>query len=710
MFICTNKGSILLKGVPSTTFKIVNVTQLIDSIKLAPDVSGEAIDAIVVTSDDVSSKMLLNRFIDTLKEKHPENVILYINKKSKGKNEESYPNVNYTLVKPTTDALRATLTEIISRSNKKAVGTLETETKDVSESTIPDFVAGVSVPEEELVQEQSTDTFDIPEPVKKYNEDMGVEVPVDTESTVQENEQSMADAMSGILNDTGSTDVKTETVAPEVKVSSYERLAPQSPEAINGLFAKVHSTPEIMQLINDLSLETILSDILDTNTTYEQLEGRVQTLSQNIDRIMCSADTTPTEEKLRRVRALGYERAKCMSPKVSIVEQYVEKIIMSLTDEALKAVTERVEEIQKIIVDARPTAGTLSSADILVLKENRSNALIELEMFLAELSAIETGLRKLATETATAMITDCFDVTQDYRVNEVLKREGVPFITEETAEALKSLYETLSKLPDQFSAVVNLVKTTKSVIHKVLDIDSRLIEKLETAVERLSLSQISKSALAKDIIGRTSRVFIGSKGSGRSIIPYLFATMHSRENGNVLYVNLCAEDALSRYGVKSTTLGEFVLNPIREDISVVSGVIDSANPIEEVAGALQKASSFYKAIYLVVPDDNIEAIEVFTDAALAMYVVCNPAQGDFSSISGILNRVSLKPCLKNVVLNKYSNVTASSVNLLGLELESDVTCFAIKHMDMIVSAAMDGVDPSSLPSIHTFFQTLRKYV
>ena len=41
MFICTNKGSVLLKGIPSATFNVVNTNRLIDSIKLSPNVEGE---------------------------------------------------------------------------------------------------------------------------------------------------------------------------------------------------------------------------------------------------------------------------------------------------------------------------------------------------------------------------------------------------------------------------------------------------------------------------------------------------------------------------------------------------------------------------------------------------------------------------------------------------------------------------------------------
>ena len=695
MFICTNKGSILLRGIPSTTFNVVNVNRLIDSIKLAPDVDGNPIDAVLVTSDDISSRVLVNKFVEALQGKHPEVVVLYVNKRGKARGEEMFTNVDYNLMKPTTEVLRSTITEIISRSNKKAVSSMEENNEE--EPDVPDFAAGKAdssgyKPGES--KQASTERLDIPEPKT---------------STAETREENL-EPEGRPIDENKLTDDLAHEVDVALSEQAIPKIEPPSPEDVNKRFAKAVSTAELTSVLDDLSLENIIKDVMENNADYERLEERISTLAHNIDRIMTSGDDTPTEEKLRRVHALTYERSKFLGPKATVIEQYVEKIIMKVTGVCISDVTSRINEINKIIVDARPTANTLSSSDIIQLKENRTNALIELDMFLEELAAIETSLRKLGTDAITLFVNETNDICGNLYVNDSIRRQCSPIISKESLDAIKAMYEKLSELPDEFQTLANLIRSTKSLIHKVLDCDSRLIEELERAVERLSLSQIAKSSIAKDIVGRTSRVFIGAKGSGRTIIPYLFAKMHSRENSNVLYLNLCGTEALSRYGISYTSLGEFILNPIREEVSVVCGEIDAANPIEEISGALLKANPFYQAIYIVVPEDNEEAIEVLTDNALAAYLICNPAQGNFVKQANLLRRLEPKVCLKSVVFNNFDKVTSVGVEMLGIAPDAQVTCFAIKHIDALVEASMDGEDPSIFTNVHTIFQTLRKYV
>lgn len=754
MFICTNKGSVLLKGIPSATFNVVNTNRLIDSIKLSPNVEGERVDAIIVTSEDLSSKIVDDAFVKVLKEKHPDNVVIYIHKKAKLKDETRYAGANHVLVKPTIESLRGVITDVISRSNRGALEELgSTET---SESEVPAFVAGSMVREEE-VPVVSTDvlpefesktedapasmgTADVPEFTSMGFTADGREIFMAKDGTYIDSVGNLVDQTGAVISPAPGgdpavvhpsetpTEIPNPVVAQAVEgmahpqtvgqimddvmgMSGVPEIPAPSPADINRAFESVVSTAELTQLVQDMDLEKIIAEITEKNADYEQLEERITTLYHNIDRIMKDNDeSVPTEEKLRRINALKYEKSRCLGAKATVIEQHVDKIITTVLNSAIDAVTRRVHEIEKIIIETRPTSNVIASADILTLKTNRTNALVELDCFLEELAAIEMGLRKVGQDAITLFIEESRTDSKDFIINNTLRRTTAPILPQETTEAIKRLYETLSEIPDRMQTLANLIRTTKNLIHQVLDFDTRLIEQLEAAVERLSLSQIAKASVAKTIAGRTIRTFIGGPRSGRSIIPYLFAKKYAEENGNVLYVNLCGNDKLARYGVKSATLGEFLLNPIREDMAVVSGEICATTPIEEIATALQKATPFYRAIFLVVPEDNLEAVEVFTDAALAFYVMCDLSQGTHVQTAGLISRLESKTCIKNIIFNRYDNVTVKGIELLGIDGTKEIVCFPIKNLDLLVTASINGEDPSYYSSIHTIFDTLRKYV
>ena len=742
MFICTNKGSVLLKGVPSATFNVVNTNRLIDSIKLSPNVEGERVDAIIVTSEDLSSKVVDDAFVRVLTQKHPDNVVIYIHKKAKLKDENRYAAANYVLVKPTIDNLRGVITEVISRSNREAMQEMET-TPEVEE-VAPAFTPGATVTETPVVEMSTAELPDV-EPKEEFVPDTFVAeqaavatslgFTADGREVFMTGEGTYVDSMGNIVNVNGeileqpnavqeqptteipnpvTEQVMAEPVATEsvlAEMSDIPRIPDPSAADVNRAFASVVSTAELSRVVNDMNLEKIISEITEKNADYEQLEERITTLYHNIDRIMKDSDeNTPTEEKLRRVNALKYEKSRCLGAKATVIEQHVDKIITTILNASIDAVTRRVREIEKIIVESRPTSNAMSSADIMAIKTNRTNALVELDCFLEELAAIEVGLRKVGQDAITLFIDESNTDSKDFIVNNTLRRSTAPIIPQETADAVKHLYETLSEIPDRMQTLANLIHTTKSLIHQVLDWDTRLIEQLEAAVERLSLSQIAKAGLAKTIAGRTIRTFIGGKRSGRSIIPYLFAKQYAKENGNVLYVNLCGNDKLARYGVQSATLGEFILNPIREDLAIVTGEICATTPIEEIASALQKATPFYKAIFLVVPEDNIEAVEVFTDMSLAFYCVCDLSLGNHMQTANLVATLSNKTCIKNVIFNRYDNVTVKGIELLGIDSTKEIVCFPIKNLDLLVTASINGEDPSDYNTVHTIFSTLRKYV
>lgn len=742
MFICTNKGSVLLKGIPSAPFNIVNSNRLIDSIKLAPSVEGESVDAIVVTSEDLSSKIIDDAFVEALKEKHPQNVVIYIHKKSKLKDESRYAAANYVLVKPNMDILRNTISEIISKSNKQAVSSLGQQGQE--EAEVPAFVAGVVGKGEGEQFTPSTDTLDIPMPEQTpgagsdeasnasgtassigftadgrevfsdgfggYYDSNGnvVDEFGNVISQAMPNEEPLPVIENPIMDNPYQTPVDTSGLEDMYNIPKLE--APDA-ASVNRTYTQMFSTAELVRLANDINLEKIIADITEKNVSYEQLEERISTLSANISRIMRDSDeTVPLEERLRRVNALKYEKSRLLAAKATVLEQNVDLIISNVVNTVLEAYPKRVKEIEDIIIRSRPNASIIGEADIIRLKENRTNALVELDCFLEEITLIEASLRKLTNDTVSAII-DMEDegATRDIVVDNQIARTSAPLIPQEAVDAIKHIYELRQTIPDKMQALSNLIHTVKNLIHHVLDVDSKLIEALEEATARLSLDTIASAQIKDAIAGRNIRVFIGGPKSGRSIIPYLFAKEVARENGNVLYVNLCGENKLKRYGVESTSLGEFLLNPIRTDISVVSGEITAATPIDEIAAALRKASPFYRAVYLVIPDDNAEAIEVFTDVCLAYFVVCDLSQGNHVTTAGIVSRLAGKTCVKNVIYNRYDSVTVKGVELLGIDTIRNIICFPFKNQNLLVSASINEEDPSTFHLIHTYMQTLRKY-
>ena len=693
MFLCTARGSVILKTIPSLTFEVKNLKGVLDAISLSPVLESSGVDAIVLTSDDINSRSAEKDLKEKMSSKHPDNIVIFINKKKK-RALEDITNLDANLTAPTVDDIRELMTDIISKRNfsvikededKHATVGFINQEKDTYESNAEPAVASESPAEELPGLREAMAAVETPK-------EEPVESTVEATSKPVESPEISATAVAGTASD-----------IPDLG------LVP-SVEELNKRFDSKVSPAELQSILNDISLENIIRDISAENNGYAAIQDKLSTLRVNIERIMLSDDELPLETKLERIRALVYEEEHCLSNKNVYIGKYVSSIISTITSVVLDKVNSRVNELNNLIVTMRPTAGTLAVSDIRKLKENRTNALVELDSLASALASIELELRKLGTDTVSMFIDEQDHVTNNYLVNEQIHRKAPALISEDTVNAIRNVYNVLTDMPNDFQAVAELIKTTRTLIHKMFDMDNRLIEELERVVERLSLSDIAKASVAKNLEGKVGRVWYGGENSGRSIIPYIFAKMQAKEK-TVLYVNLTGSNPLEPYGIQATTLGEFISNPLRKEFEVVCGEISMAAPIDEIASAIRKASCFYSYIHIVMDDSSIENIKIMSDLSVAAYSIVNLGQGGIKRSSEIVRSLTDVACVKSIVFNGISNIEPAWLEPYGVEIGSPTTtCFSIRHYDEITTCGMNGMDPSELPSIHTGFAGLRKHV
>lgn len=671
MIISTNKSDTLLKrAFDKRRTVVIAPERMFDQLSLDPTIENR--ECYVITNEDISASRLKTKFEQAVAAKHPAVKIIFINKSSKPIYPNGLPGIDAILQKPKPDDIQKTVSAVTSSETITAAigaGMTEGEMKEIPEFN-PQEVQTTMGFNESMIEDNSEFEVDTqPEQLPPTPQPTYVEQPV--VEPVQERESDLV-----------------------------------------GRIKSAGSVSDMSVLMREITASTLIKDLIDSNSTYAGIEEKLKSINDTIFAIMNDNTIKSLDEKLSKVHALLHDKAFFSAKGDTIIEQRLEEVIDLVCTRTSELLQSRLSEIEEAIrrVDTHGTQGT-SSARLAGLNEARANIIVELRTFEAEIGDLAKYTDMLAIDTATDIAKRSSDVTGNQWIDDNIRARGVNVVSDETNTAARAAIEiTVDKIPDVFKELKLKVITLQRMMSKVFELDSEIIAAQQAQINFLKSRNIEDTVVAKSLLKKSLRVFIGEEGVGRSIIPYLMSRYISRQNANVLCIDITGQGKYSQYGIQAMSLDTYMSGMAQQEFLLVSGSIEnSIAAAQKIVTMLLKAADYYRVINIIMSPEQKEMFATIATDVLSVNFMVDTNVLRIERMREIIEQCRFENVAQRVILNRCDIPIRTIISKLGLDDRIDFQTCVIPNVHTITDACVNGFNPYGISGVDLIMEEVVRY-
>lgn len=672
MIVSTSKADAMLrKSLGKNQSSIIPINKMIESFKLDPTLANPTRDAYVVTNEDITATKIKQQFEASVQCKHPAVKILFINKSSRPIYEDGFPGINSILQKPNATQISQAIAQIISQditaadimSNRPTV----TDIPEFTQNNIPDFQPEVTFVEDgpDTPPEPPTDSIPdfVPEPQ-----------PV----------------------------IPTPEPEPDFEVGSN----------IVNQIKNAGSISEVSVLAREISASSLVKDLIDTSSTYAGIEEKLKANQNMIYAIMTDPGIKSLDEKLVKVRALLHDKAFYNSKGDTLIEQRLEEIIDTIIVQTQGLLESRLSEIDTAIKRSKVARDSQGQSTRLAgLNEERANLIIELTKLQEEIVDIYKSSDMIVSDTTSRLAEQSDDMTGNDVFNAHLKARGNAVISDETRIAISvALDMAATKIPDEFSKMKSDIVTMQKLLSKLFDMDKEVIAAQQYIIDFMKNNRIEDTVVAQSLLKKSLRVFIGADGTGKTIVPYLLSRHKSRQNSNVLLLDLTGTAKYDSYGISYRDADQYFNDLNEERFCVVAGSVENnvANA-QRIITSLLKAADYYRVINVVLKPEQKDLFTTISKDVLCVNFLVDTIPEHIDEVRTIIEGTDWTNIAKRVIVNKCDVLIAPIIKRLGLEDSLDYQICTLSSVPAITDACLMGYNPYEISSVELAFEELIKH-
>ena len=679
MIECTSSADTLARqAFGKDNVAISNIKSMMERFKLDPATSPVAREAFVVTDMDLTRKNK-DAFLQAAASKHPNVVIVYIARKGKSDVKEGN-GINAVLEKPSEEKLADTVFGIVEEISKKERVAVDED----SNANIPeDF--GENLENTDVL----TDEFGNPLEFDYADDDQ-------EQATDEQQDEEPTDIL--LDEEPEGEDIPEPEPALETEQSLIDRL-----NACN-------KVTEIAEFTRELDAAAVIKDVMKSQADYTGIEERIKGINEKINAVYLDT-SIPTQEKLDKVRALIYDKNYYRSKTNTILEQRIEELIDTITSKTQQFVNERCKELDRIIANCAATEDTVEySSRISGLLDERSNIMLELTAIQLEIQDIYANMDKAAKGITTEIVKDSTSETGSRLVDERLTMLGHSVVPDQTVDVVQSILSSVDQKSSVFTATKNQLIVMNQKLIKLMSLDQELIDALTKTVEILKANNVEEMVYADTLIKKALRVFVGQPGSGKTIIPYVCSKLKSRQNCNVLYIDITGSCRLQCYGEESRDINDWLNNQYREECCIVAGTIpNTPEAAQRLLVALTKAADYYKVINVVMTPEQKVIFDVIVPDILCVDYIVNAETSDLDFYYQFIRDTHYENVAQRIIINKsIPNTLNIILNKLGVIKDLDVHVVSIPHEPVIVECGLRAVKPYEVQAVTEAFREVCK--
>lgn len=667
MIIATSKSDALLKralGRNQTT--TTTLERMCDQFKIDPTTAKPAREAYVVTNEDISSSKNKMLFEQSLATKHPMTKIIFINKSSKPIYANGFPGIDAIMQKPKVTDIPQTITKILAISQVEEVAK---PTQDTYGAPIPEYT-----PQAEPIPPMPEQTYQ-PEPVEEVEP-----LPIKQQ----------------------------EEYIPNVPV---EQNIEQSSVLLERI-KNVGSVADVSIVAREMDAVALLKDLSESNSTYAGIEEKLTSLKDVIYSIMADSRTTKLEDKLSKIYAVMHDKNFFSSKGNTIIEQRLEEVVDLILNKTSSLLQSRLDEIDTAVRRAQQCKDMeMNSARLAGLNEQRANIIIELTTLEAEIASIYKSCDSLIIDCATHMSQSADDVTGNEMINTQLKARGQMIVSDETLTAIRAAFELASdKVPDSFKEMKIKIVSMIRLLNKLFELDQEVIAAQQAVINYLKAHNVEDTVVAQSVLKKALRVYVGPEGVGTTIIPYLLSKYKSRQNANVLILDITGHNKYDDYGIAYTNIDSYLADMNQKEFMLVAGKVDnSIEAAQRIVTTLLHAADYYRVINVVMSPEQEELFQTIAVDVLSVNFITDTNAKNIKSMRSVLDKCSVPNVGKRVIINKCDVPVHAIVKKLGLEDRIDWQLCTVKNLPAIIDASLNGYDPYGISSVDLELEEVIKH-
>lgn len=661
MIISTNKSDTMLKrSLGKNQTSIIAIDKMIEQFSLDPQVTNPVRDAYVVTNEDISAARLKTKFEQALATKHPAVKVIFINKSTRPIYQNGLPGLDVILQKPKPADITQAISAVIASST-------------VVEAIVPQAAPTMTIPEfNPTVEENVNYTVPVEE----------IPVAAEPEPVVQPEEINIPE--------------------PVVEPAWEQTNDIQKESALANRIKDANSVADVSVITREITASTLIKDIIDSNSTYAGIEEKLKSLNDSIFLIMKDDKIKSLEEKLSRVRALLHDKAFFAAKGDTLIEQRLEEVIDVICSKTAELLESRLSEIDTAIKRSREERDMeVSSARLAGLNEERANIIIELRTLEMEIGNIFKSCDNLVVSTATHIAESCDNITGNEMINMHLKARGTNVVSDETITAIRSAFElSADKVPTAFKEMKIKIISMTQLLGKLFDLDNEIIAAQQEVIKFLKAHKVEDTVIAETLLKKSLRVFIGAENTGRTIIPYLLSRYKSRQNANVLLLDLTGESKYTQYGIQYTDVDTYLAELNQQEFMLVAGKIDnSVAAAQRIVTTLIKAADYYRVINVILTPEQQDLFQTIAQDVLSINFIVDTNVKNIEETRKLIENCTITNVARRVIINKCDVPIRTIITKLGLDDQIDFQVCTVPTIPVLTDAGLNGYNPYGISTV-----------
>lgn len=723
-----NADSMLKRALGARKTCIVGIDRMIPSFALDPTVDGEPKDVFVVTNEDITSAKLKQKFEAAAAVKHPKVKIIFINKNTKNVYPNGLPGIDAILTHPKVPEI----TQAISTVSTSDIAEMAVAKSDTYTNDIPKFdsnyqsadMTGLHADlrrkkEEELAQQQAFDPASL-----------GGMAPIGMPDGMQQidpnlqfQNQPVTDYAEAGFDPNAQVDYTqeyTEDMGEKLPIEPVPDVAPQIESAAydmqSNLVSRINEASRVSDvsvLAREITATALIKDLVDTNSTYAGIEDKLKSINDMVFMILADNGIKSLDEKLSKIHSLMHDKAFFASKGDTLIEQRLEEVIDTICTQTSSLLQSRLQEIDTAIRRSYTTNDSEKvSARLAGLNEERANLIIELHRLEYDINEIFKSTDNLAIDVATKLAESASTVTaNDSIINEHILARGGNVVSNETFTAIKSILElSAGPIPDTFTELKLKIVTLLRMLSKVFEIDQEIIAAQQAELNFFKARNVEDSIIAETILKKALRVYVGEEGTGRSIIPYLISRYKSRQNANVLCIDLTGTAKYAKYGIRYTAVDTYLTELNQKDFMLVAGAVDSTVEVaQRIVTALIKSADYYRVINVVLTPEQHELFQTIAQDVYSVNFVVDTNIQHIEKMKSIIEEHTMPNVGRRVIVNKCDVPIRTIINKLGLSDTLDFQICVVPSMPVVVDANLNGYNPYGISSVDLVMEDVVKH-
>lgn len=625
------------------------IADIINRLKLDPNISDPGVDAFVVSMMDFKTAGNKQDFRDAAMNKHPGNRIILV---ARGKCDiPEGDGIDKVLINGTAQQISA----VVAGFAQEAMTAYGTQG------------ASQSIPEYALHEESESQT----------KEESATEGQVSADTNVIQELHIESDRV------------------PEQKAEVEQPRKSEAVERIN----RCQKLVEVETLARELKAAEIVKDVVKDNKQYLAVEDRLRVLQEKINTIFLDNTISSIEEKMDKIEAVLVDKDYYQSQNNTLLEKRVEEIITALVSKVKECIYTRIHELDTAIQNTKRIA-PVDYPRLGAAIDERANTLLEISRLNEQLENVYVASDSAAREVAAAMSMDSASPTGNPLVDAHLRLRGSSLISEKAFDSIRNIIETADKSSEEYKQAQRDLHSVYQRMLRIIDLDNDALSAFKDIIIMRKSENIEDTIVADTKLKQNMRIFIGDEGSGRSVIPYIVSKRKSRESSNVLLVDLTGTDKYADYGVGGLTLDALYEDIPNKDLLIVKGTpADYASEASKLLAILTKAADYYRVINVVLTPEQREFYSILAVEARVVNYIVTPVKRQLIKYKNLVAETFIDNTAQRVILNRCDIGIETVLQQLGVIDNTRVHFVRVGNCAAITECSLNNIDPTRVKSV-----------